>query len=77
MGESWQMPSKEGKYITGLVVNNSMAGRKVEFVPQVRPELLLQYGFACPHNGVYDYLPRPKPRACAAGCTPRLQKCAA
>ncbi|PFH37612.1 cysteine-tRNA synthetase (CysRS) [Besnoitia besnoiti] len=34
VGEHWQMPSKEGKLLTGLVVNNSMAGRRVEFVPQ-------------------------------------------
>ncbi|CBZ55622.1 hypothetical protein NCLIV_060470 [Neospora caninum Liverpool] len=28
------MPAKEGKLLTGLMVNNSMAGGKVEFVPQ-------------------------------------------
>lgn len=30
----WRMPSKEGKKLTGLVVNNSMSHSKVEFVPQ-------------------------------------------
>ncbi|KYK62773.1 cysteine-tRNA synthetase (CysRS) [Toxoplasma gondii TgCatPRC2] len=34
VGEHWEMPTKEGKLLTGLMVNNSMAGGKVEFVPQ-------------------------------------------
>nr|CEL70364.1 TPA: Cysteinyl-tRNA synthetase, cytoplasmic [Neospora caninum Liverpool] len=34
VGEHWEMPAKEGKLLTGLMVNNSMAGGKVEFVPQ-------------------------------------------
>lgn len=31
---SWTMPPREGKKITGLVVNNSMTHSKVEFIPQ-------------------------------------------
>lgn len=31
---NWIMPSKEGKKITGLFVNNSLTHSKVEFVPQ-------------------------------------------
>ncbi|SBT79223.1 cysteine--tRNA ligase, putative [Plasmodium malariae] len=30
----WNMPSKEGKHITNLLVNNSLTHSKVEFIPQ-------------------------------------------
>lgn len=36
VGSDWQAPSKAGKLITGLMVNNSLTGGKTEFVPQAR-----------------------------------------
>lgn len=34
VGADWKAPSKEGKLLTGLKVNNSMTGEKTEFIPQ-------------------------------------------
>ncbi|KAL8444771.1 hypothetical protein Emed_006086 [Eimeria media] len=34
VGLDWKAPTKEGKLITGLKVNNSMTGGKTEFIPQ-------------------------------------------
>ncbi|GAB66089.1 cysteine -tRNA ligase [Plasmodium cynomolgi strain B] len=46
----WDMPPKEGKKITGLLVNNSLTRSKVEFVPQ---EKNLIKWYACGPT-VYD-----------------------
>ncbi|EDL44737.1 cysteine -tRNA ligase, putative [Plasmodium vivax] len=35
----WDMPPKEGKKITGLLVNNSLTRSKVEFVPQEKNQI--------------------------------------
>eukprot|EP00366_Plasmodium_knowlesi_P001296 XP_002258793.1 cysteine--trna ligase, putative [Plasmodium knowlesi strain H] len=35
----WDMPPKEGKKITGLLVNNSLTRSKVEFVPQEKDQI--------------------------------------
>ncbi|KAL8441893.1 hypothetical protein Emag_006815 [Eimeria magna] len=35
VGLDWQAPTKEGKLLTGLRVNNSMTGGKTEFIPQL------------------------------------------
>ncbi|XP_055388743.1 cysteine--tRNA ligase, cytoplasmic-like [Condylostylus longicornis] len=40
----WSPPSTDGKYRTGLVVNNSMAGGKVEFVPNEKGKRITWYG---------------------------------
>lgn len=42
VGADWTQPSKEGKHLTGLRVNNSMTGGKAEFIPQVNT---LKYKF--------------------------------
>ncbi|KAL8426889.1 hypothetical protein Efla_002497 [Eimeria flavescens] len=34
VGSDWKAPSKDGKLLTGLKVNNSMTGEKTEFIPQ-------------------------------------------
>ncbi|CDJ66349.1 hypothetical protein ENH_00019050 [Eimeria necatrix] len=34
VGEDWKAPSREGKLITGLMLNNSMTGCKTEFIPE-------------------------------------------
>lgn len=40
----WKPPSLEGKFRTGLFVNNSMAGEKVEFVPHRAGRSVYWYG---------------------------------